>query len=91
LNRPFVEGGFALGTKLKLLQSQQGQAALVPHQRPVSDHLERKQALQRNRPGYTQLKLHAAGKFLIALEADRFVAEISRPAGSVPSAFATLV
>jgi hypothetical protein len=91
LNRTFMEGRFALGAKLELLQAQHGQAVLAPHKRPVDNHLEREQALQRNRPRDAQLKLHSAGKFLIALKANRFVAEISRPARSMPSAFPMLV
>ena len=86
-----MEARFAPCAKFEFLQTQHGEAAVFPHKRPVNYRIERQQALQRDRPGNAQLQLHAARQFLIALKADRFVAEISRPACSVIGAIATPV
>ena len=86
-----MERSFSLRAKLEVLQTQNGEAVLLPHQCPVNDHIEREQSLESKRPCNAQLQLRSARQFLIALETDHFVAEISRAARSVISALAAPV
>jgi hypothetical protein len=86
-----VEGTFALRAKLEILQAQYREAVLFSDHRTMNDHFQREQTLQTNRPGDAQLKRHPAGEFLIAFEANHFIAEISRPATSMKGAVATPV